>query len=144
MRSRLVVSNLECRMKLRKAFKRHKSRKYWAQKCQAYKHSGLSFKKFCRSQGLPTSSFHRWFKRLESEGALEGGCFIPVEVEDSPAMFVAEDYAEEVSADSSCGEEMPERSPDLKLVLGKGVVLTIPKGFDPVTLRQIVEVLLPC
>lgn len=144
MRSRLVVSNLECRMKLRKAFKRHKSRKYWVQKSQAYKHSGLSFKKFCRSQGLPTSSFHRWFKRLESEGVLEGGSFIPVEVDDSPAIFVAEDLAPTVSADSSFEEEIAEASSDLKLALGKGVVLTIPKGFDPATLRQIVEVLLPC
>ncbi len=76
MRSRLFVTNLVCREKLRKAFKKHKSRKYWVQKSQAYKQSGLSFKKFCQSQGLPTSSFHRWFMRLEAEGALEGD-FIP-------------------------------------------------------------------
>ena len=144
MRSRLFVTNLECRMKLKKAFKRHKSRKYWVQQSQAYKRSGLSFKKFCRSQGLPTSSFHRWFRRLQSEGALEGGCFIPVEVEESHVMFVAEDLAPPVSVDSPLGEELPEASPDLKLALGNGVVLTIPKGFDPFTLRQIVEVLSPC
>jgi transposase-like protein len=36
MRSRVFVTNLVCREKLKKAFKRHKSKKYWVQKCQAY------------------------------------------------------------------------------------------------------------
>ena len=144
MRSRLVVSNVECHQKLRKAFKKHKSRRYWAAKCQAYKSSGLSFKKFCRSQGLPTSSFHRWFKRLENEGAPEGS-FLPVEVEGSPVTLVEEDLAEPILPDSPCeAEELPESPSDLKLTLGRGIVLSIPKGFDPITLRQIVEVLSPC
>lgn len=143
MRSRFVVSNVECHQKLRKAFKRHKSRRYWAEKCQAYKRSGLSFKKFCRSQGVPTSSFHRWFKRLENEGALEGS-FLPVEVKDSPVAALEEDFTEQIMADPPCEAEMLEACADLKLTLSRGIVLSIPKGFDPITLRQIVEVLSPC
>jgi hypothetical protein len=144
MRSRLFVTNLVCREKLRKAFKKHKSRKYWVQKSQAYKQSGLSFKKFCQSQGLPTSSFHRWFMRLEAEGALEGD-FIPVEVEGSPAAFIAESLPGSVARGPQLYEEDVFEVPcDFKLTFNGGVVLTVPKGFDPLTLRQIVEVLSPC
>ena len=144
MRSRTFVTNLECREKLRKAFKKHKSRKYWVQKSQAYKQSGLSFKKFCQSQGLPTSSFHRWFMRLEAEGALERD-FIPVEVEESPATFVAESLPVSVARGHQlCEEDVFEAPCDFKLTFNGGVVLTVPKGFDPIALRQIVEVLSPC
>jgi ribosomal protein L33 len=143
-RSRLFVTNLVCREKLSKAFKKHKSRKYWVKKSQAYKQSGLSFKKFCKSQGVPTSSFHRWFMRLEAEGALEGD-FIPVEVEESPVTFVAESVEERIaSSHQLCEEDVFEAPCDFKLTFNGGIVLTVPKGFDPLTLRQIVEVLSPC
>jgi ribosomal protein L33 len=144
MRSRLFVTNLVCREKLGKAFKKHKSRRYWVAKSQAYKQSGLSFKKFCRSQGVPTSSFHRWFRRLEAEGVFEGD-FIPVEVEESPMAFVAETLPVAVARDDQlCKEDVFEAPCDFKLTFNRGVVLTVPTGFDPFTLRQIVEVLSPC
>jgi hypothetical protein len=144
MRSRVFVTNLVCREKLRKAFKKHKSRKYWVQKSHAYKQSGLSFKKFCHSQELPTSSFHRWFKRLEAEGAAVGG-FIPVEVERSPAAFIAESLPGSVaSSHQLCEQGVFESACDFKLTFNGGIVLTVPEGFDPFTLRQIVEVLSPC
>jgi hypothetical protein len=144
MRSRLFVTNLVCREKLRKAFKKHKSRKYWVKKCQAYKQSGLGLRVFCKSQELPTSSFHRWFKRLEAEGALEGD-FIPVEVEESPAACIAESLPGSVTRDHQlCEEGVFEAPCDFKLTFNGGIVLTVPEGFDPLTLRQIVEVLSPC
>jgi hypothetical protein len=144
MRSKLFVTNLECREKLRKAFKRHKSRKYWVQKCQAYRQSGLGSNKFCQSHGLAKSSFHRWFKRLEAEGALEGE-FIPVDVDESPATFVADNLEGRIARDPQLCEEGEFEAPcDFKLTFNGGVVLTVPKGFDPITLRQIVEVLSPC
>ena len=144
MRSRLFVTNLECREKLRKAFKRHKSRKYWVQKCQAYKQSGLGSNKFCQSHGLAKSSFHRWFKRLEIEGALEGE-FISVEVEGPPAAFIAERIPGAVASNPQHCEEGEFEAPcDFKLIFKRGIVLTVPAGFDPLTLRQIVEVLSPC
>jgi hypothetical protein len=144
MRSRVFVTNLVCREKLRKAFKKHKSRKYWVQKSHAYKQSGLSFKKFCHSQELPTSSFHRWFKRLEAEGAAVGG-FIPVEVERSPAAFIAESLPGSVaSSHQLCEQGVFESACDFKLTFTGGIVLTVPEGFDSLTLRRIVEVLLPC
>ena len=144
MRSKLFVTNLECREKLRKAFKRHKSRRYWIQKCQAYKQSGLGSNKFCQSHSLAKSSFHRWFKRLEAEGVLEGD-FIPVEVEDSPAVPIAESFSLADESDHRLTtEETLEVSSDFRLTFNRGLVLTVPKGFDPNTLRQIVEVLSPC
>lgn len=99
MRSRLVVTNVECYQKLRRAFKRHKSRRYWVAKYQAYKQSGLGPGKFCQSHGLAKSSFYRWFGRLEAEGVLEGN-FIPVEVEDSPVALVEDDVTEPILPDS--------------------------------------------
>jgi ribosomal protein L33 len=144
MRSKLFVTNLECREKLRKAFRRHKSRKYWVQKSQAYKQSGLSFKKFCKSQGVPTSSFHRWFRRLEAEGVLEGD-FIPVEVEKSPAVFTAENLSESVVSSYLIPEDVQFEGPcDFKITFNGGIILTVPEGFNPLTLRQIMEVLSPC
>jgi hypothetical protein len=144
MRSKLFVTNLECREKLRKSFRRHKTRKYWVQKSHAYKQSGLSFKKFCKSQGLATSSFHRWFRRLEAEGTLEGN-FISVEVERSPAVFTAENFSDSVVSSHLLVEDVVFEAPcDFKLTFTGGIVLTVPEGFDPFTLRQIVEALSPC
>ena len=43
------------------------------------------------------------------------------------------------------GEEEAANPPnDFRLMLDRGLVLTIPKDFDPLTLRQIMEVLSPC
>lgn len=139
MRSKLIVTSLPCRIKLSKAFNKHKSRNYWVKRCQAYKRSGLSLRMFCQSQGLPTSSFHRWFRRLELEGYIGG--FIPVEVDESPLSLGDERLAKLVSINPPCEEETPKPATDFKLMLDRGLVLTIPKNFDAVTLRQIVEVL---
>jgi hypothetical protein len=140
----MFVTNLVCREKLGKAFKRHKSRRYWITKFQAYKKSGLGPSEFCQSHGLARSSFYRWFNRLEAEGVLEGE-FIPVEVEMSPVPLVVEGFPGADESDRKRDtEEVFEEPSDLKLSFNGGIVLSIPKGFDPLTLRQIVEVLSPC
>jgi hypothetical protein len=78
---------------------------------------------------------------LELEGALDAGSFIPMEVDESPTLLVGKSLPLQVAVYSPCDEGIPESSPELKLTLNRGLVLTIPKDFDAHTLRQVVEAL---
>ena len=124
-------------------------RSFWVKTCKAYKKGDLKPKQFIESEGLAYSTFHKWLNRLESEGALNQGSFVRVEVDKSPTLL-AEESLVEVTADPIAKEmthktPLPtEATPDLKLTLNRGLVLSIPKHFDALTLRQIVESLEPC
>ena len=137
----MPVNNLKCRMESKRIPKKHKPRRFWIKACQAYKRSGLSPRKFSESEGLSHSTFHRWLTRLELEGALDTGSFIPINVDASPAPLTEPDPTGHVAVYSPCDEGIPETSPELKLTLSGGLVISIPKDFDAHTLRQVVEAL---
>ena len=141
MRSELTVSSQKSRIKPSRTPKKHKPRRFWVKACQAYKRSGQSPRKFSKFEGLSHSTFHRWLTRLELEGALDTGSFIPIEVNASPAPLTEPGPAGQVAVYSPCDEGIPESSPELKLTLNRGLVLSIPKDFDAHTLRQVVEAL---
>lgn len=120
-------------------------RSFWVKTCKAYKKGDLKPKQFIESEGLAYSTFHKWLNRLESEGALNQGSFVRVEVDKSPTLL-AEESLVEVTADPIAKEmtrkpSLPTEAPELKLTLNRGLVLSIPKDFDVHTLRQIVEAL---
>ena len=141
MRSELTVSSQKSRIKPSRTPKEHKPRGFWVKVCQAYKCSSLSPRKFSESEGLSHSTFHRWLTRLELEGALDIGSFIPIEVDASPAPLTEPYIARQVAANLPSEEGIPETSPELKLTLNRGLVLSIPKDFDAHTLRKVVEAL---
>jgi hypothetical protein len=126
-------------------------RSFWVEQCQAYEASGLRPKQFCAAQGLAYSTFYQWFNRLSKQGKRPLDSFIQVEIEGlRPERMQKEEGSPEIlerAPEIATGSEDISAAPqtqsctELKLTFGQGLILVIPKGFDPSTLRQVVEAL---
>ena len=146
MRSALTVKRRQSVASANKVTRVFRPRAFWIETYTAYKRSDLSLTKFSESKGLPYSTALKWLKRLEHEGKQSTGCFVRVEVDEEPMIPDGERPVEQESCNSTNkAPTLPiETSPDLKLTLNSGLVLSIPKHFDALTLRQIVQALEPC
>ena len=99
--------------------KREANRQHWFDRIETWKQSGLTQKAFCEQQQLRLGSFQRWrgiFMRGERPEASSTVSFLPVNVTAAPASSLA-------------------------LRIDDHLRIEIPAGFDPVTLKQVVQAL---
>ena len=100
--------------------KREANRQHWFDRIETWKQSGLTQKAFCEQQQLRLGSFQRWrgiFMRGERPEASSAVSFLPVNVTAASASSLA-------------------------LRIDDHLRIEIPAGFDPVTLKQVVQALL--
>ena len=99
--------------------KRQANRQRWFDRIEVWKQSGLTQKAFCEQQQLGLGSFQRWrgiFMRGEKPEASSAVSFLPVNVTVGKASSLA-------------------------LLIDDHLRIEIPAGFDPVTLKQVVQAL---
>jgi hypothetical protein len=99
--------------------KREANRRHWFDRIETWKQSDLTQKAFCEQQQLRLGSFQRWrgiFMRGERPEASSAVSFLPVNVTAAPASSLA-------------------------LRIDDHLRIEIPAGFDPVTLKQVVQAL---
>ena len=100
--------------------KREANRQRWFDRIETWKQSGLTQKAFCEQQQLGLGSFQRWrriFLRGEKPEASSAVSFLPVNV-------------------------TVDKASSLALLIDDQLRIEIPAGFDPVTLKQVVQALL--
>jgi hypothetical protein len=85
-----------------------------------WRRSGRSVRAFCRAEGISEPKFYWWRRRLEQSEQPKPS-FLPVHI-------VAHD------ADQPA-------TPAIEVVLANGRSLRVPPGFDPHSLRALVEIL---
>ena len=99
--------------------KREANRQHWFDRIETWKQSGLTQKAFCEQQQLGLGSFQRWrgiFMRGEKPEASSAVSFLPVNV-------------------------TVDKASSLALLIDDQLRIEIPAGFDPVTLKQVVQAL---
>ena len=99
--------------------KREANRQRWFDRIETWKQSGLTQKAFCEQQQLGLGSFQRWrgiFMRGEKPEASSAVSFVPVNV-------------------------TVDKASSLALLIDDQLRIEIPAGFDPVTLKQVVQAL---
>jgi len=99
--------------------KRAINRQRWLERVQAWEHSGLTQKAFCTKHHLGLASFQRWrriFMTEETSNESPSVTFLPVNLVE------------------------PSTS-NLTLRVNDQLRLEIPAGFDPHTLKQVIQVL---
>jgi hypothetical protein len=106
-----------------KQHRRHRSRAEADEIAAEYEASGLGQAEFCEQRGLPLKTLARYLARFRKESAGSG-------VQGVSQRFVALEVAG------------PRRSgSELTVVLSGGLRIEVKRGFDTVTLRQLVAVL---
>ena len=98
---------------------------YWQGHIRACESSGFSIAGYCRQEGLSTSSYHWWKRRLKARE--ESGV--------SGTTSVAAAFAEVPVARS-----VSEADPALEVVVRGGRAIRIGPGFDAETLARVLEV----
>ena len=99
--------------------KREANRQRWFDRIEGWTQSGLTQKAFCEQQQLRLGSFQRWrgiVMRGENPEASSTVSFLPVNITAAPTS-------------------------NLALVIDDYLRVEIPAGFDPVTLKQVVQAL---
>ncbi len=91
--------------------------RFWRRVLRLWRRSGLSVRDFCAEQGLTEPLFYAW-RRVIAERDLEmdAPAFVPVRVVDPPMQA-------------------------LEVVLARGRVVRVPRGFDAHALRQLLALL---
>jgi hypothetical protein len=118
---------------------------YWSAILADFHRSGLTHVQFCQLRRISLHSFRSWLYRLRpglpprrstrrtnSANHVPAGpetpAFLPVHVAPQPRAAIPDHHA------------LPPSAP-LELVLGQSCHLRVPKGFDPATLHQLLDVL---
>jgi hypothetical protein len=99
--------------------KREANRQRWFDRIETWKQSGLTQKAFCEQQQLGLGSFQRWrgiYMRGEKPEASSAVSFVPVNV-------------------------TVDKASSLALLIDDQLRIEIPAGFDPVTLKQVIQAL---
>jgi hypothetical protein len=99
--------------------KRQANRQRWFDRIETWKQSGLTQKAFCEQQQLGLGSFQRWrgiFMRGEKPEASSAVSFLPVNV-------------------------TVDKASSLVLLIDDQLRIEIPVGFDPMTLKQVIQAL---
>lgn len=107
-------------MEAKKRTRRHLSAQAWAEVFGRFAGSGESVTGFCRREGLHTSSFQRWRRRLAASPApaIESAAAGEVPHLASPAGFIEMDSMTGAGAAAAAGLEV-------RLDLGGGIVLHV-------------------
>ena len=99
--------------------KREINRQRWLERIRAWKQSGQTQRAFCQQHHLGLASFQRWRRKLRVEKKPEESStitFLPVSVKNAHAS-------------------------NLTLRVNDHLHIEIPSGFDPNTLKQVIDVL---
>ena len=99
--------------------KRENNRQRWLKRIMDWQQSGLSQKAYCEQHHLGLASFQRWrhiFMTEEKSNESPSMTFLPVNVVESKAS-------------------------SLTVLINENLRLEIPAGFDPTTLKQVIQVL---
>ena len=91
---------------------------FWQSHINAWKQSGISQADFCRRHGLDIKVFGYWKRKLVSKS--EGVSFVPVSIKPS--------HSASVKSVSS-----------LKIVTCNGLSIEVTDGFNPATLRMLLD-----
>ena len=98
------------------------SRAQWRELIEQQRASELSVEAFCRQRGVSATTFFNWKRRLAAEP--------------EPSTAGSGSFVELTPTAQTAGPEAR-----IELVLAGGVVVRLRRGFDPTTLRQVVEAL---
>jgi transposase len=94
---------------------------HWRRSIQLWKNSGLTVRAFCARHRLSQPSFYSWRRELQERDAAT--VFVPVQVETDDQLTRATSI------------------PIIEVVLAGGQRVRVAPGFDPATLRRLMEVL---
>jgi hypothetical protein len=89
---------------------------YWQGIIDEYRDSGLSGAAFCREHNINPGRFYHWRRRLQDDDLQEAGGFFEL-VPCAPSNHKATVHVQ----------------------LPNGIVIEVGRGFDPVTLRGVIE-----
>jgi len=104
-----------------KRTRRHLSEQAWAEVFSRFDGSGDSVTGFCKREGLDTSSFHRWRRRLATTVAAS----VSQEPREAARQTAVSSFIE-VGAMGAAGE--PAGPLEVRLDLGSGIVLHVVRG----------------
>jgi lambda repressor-like predicted transcriptional regulator len=122
---------------------------HWAGIIVQWKDSGLSKAEFCRRHGLALASLKNWFYTPRYRDAVERYLAGQVEPVGTPTAAPPRLVPVVVGSDDEPADEpQPAPSaispePPLQVILAAGLRIAVGPGFDPVTLRRLVEALGP-
>lgn len=102
--------------------RRHLSAQAWREVFRRFDDSGDSVVGFCKREGLNTSSFHRWRRRLVTTTAAARSSQEPVEAARQSAV---ENF---IDMGSMGAANEPAARLEVRLELGGGVVLQLVRG----------------
>jgi len=102
--------------------------RYWKKTIERFECSGKSLADFCRDEQLSTNSAYKWHKRFKdlfksNHPQIPGFIEIPTE------FSVQNEYMGNSSSQT------------LQVCLSGDIILKIPSGFSPETLRQVINIL---
>jgi transposase-like protein len=136
------------------------SRQRWRELIEQQRVSGLGVLAFCQQHGLASSTFFVWKRQLKQEGVLsrdgkppcapssssKGTSVEPGAKARSSKGAASTSSAPGMAPSSTFVEVTPSPTDDtpdrpVEVVLGDAIVIRVPRGFDPATLRQVVEAL---
>jgi transposase-like protein len=92
---------------------------HWRRLIQLWKNSGLSVRAFCARYHITQTSFYAWRRELQKRDAA-ATTFVPVRI---------------------VLDQPPTSATPIEVVLNGGRRLRVASGFDPATLRHLLEVL---
>ena len=120
----------------------HLSKQRWLELVEAQRTSGLTVDPFCQQHGLAVSTFYGWKRRLKDDGLLsvEAASGNRSEAKASPRKSVNPGEAPAFVEVTASATDDRQATP-LELVLPGEVVVRVPRGFDPDTLRRVGEAL---
>ena len=120
---------------------------YWSAVVAQFNRSGLTQADFCRTRDLSVNSFRQWLYRLRHSTPATDRRRTRISISTKPVSPRAENPAflpvhirPEHSATTDSYQGVVA-SQSLEVILGHDRRVRIPVGFDPVTLRQLLEVL---
>jgi hypothetical protein len=120
---------------------------YWSAVVAQFHRSGLTQADFCRTRHLSVNSFRQWLYRLRHSTPATDRRRTRISISTKPVSPRAENPAflpvhirPEHSATADSRQDVAAPLP-LEIILSHDRRVRIPVGFDPATLRQLLEVL---
>lgn len=120
---------------------------YWSAIIADFRRSGLTHVEFCRLRHVSIHSFRKWLYRprpgsppVASAGTQRSLPRTPSPARPVPASFLQVHIRPAHAPTDGDGRGTPAAAP-IELVLGDDRSLRIPVGFDPATLRQVLDLL---
>ncbi len=101
-----------------------RSRQEWARLVEEWRRSRQGAREFCRQRGLKPTTFSWWRWKLGQQSDADCGGWLEVaRIESPPAAKAAGGGTE------------------LVLILGEGIAIKVPVGFDAATLERLIQTL---